>query len=307
MKKITLTFAALVAAFTMQAQTTVSFETSEGFTAGSTIDSQNSWVVQDPLDPQFTVDNTMASDGTNSLKATATNQQYQDNDGNLVPVGAISPVNVINDSKVEVSFDLYVESPPAGGNASDVRISPQSPSQGQVTAVVKFDYQNNVQVVDNAGGSNAWQQASTYAFDTWYNFKMEFDFTNSEIKYYLDNTLVYTGNVWAATNIENFYIAFDNYENGFYFDNLVVDTTLGTEVQEKVNFKHFVDANAVLNINAENAMNNVAVFNLLGQEVINQNVEAKDAQINLNSLNAGVYLVQVNINGQKESFKVIKK
>lgn len=63
----------------------------------------------------------------------------------------------------------------------------------------------------------------------------------------------------------------------------------------------------VLNLNSKSPIQNVSVYNLVGQKVIS-NANLTNNQINVSSLNSGVYVFRVTLqNGKTETFKVVKK
>ena len=86
----------------------------------------------------------------------------------------------------------------------------------------------------------------------------------------------------------------------------VVEDALKVNDQNFEGFNHYV-ANNVLTLKANTTISNARLYNILGQEVISKNLGTQSADINLNSLNSGVYLVQVEIEGQSKSFKIVKK
>lgn len=108
------------------------------------------------------------------------------------------------------------------------------------------------------------------------------------------------------------YLAFRHYnsEDADFIsidDVTVTSGAMSVENEKFANFTHFVDASNNLNLSAKTPMSQVTLFSILGQQVMSKKLSAKDAQINLSSLNAGVYLAQVSIEGEMKSFKIIKK
>lgn len=61
-----------------------------------------------------------------------------------------------------------------------------------------------------------------------------------------------------------------------------------------------------LSLKAGLEIEKVSIYNLLGQEVISLNPTSLNAEIDLSRLQAGPYMVRVNINGEIKTFKVIK-
>lgn len=62
----------------------------------------------------------------------------------------------------------------------------------------------------------------------------------------------------------------------------------------------------VLNLRANEAINSVAIYNILGQEVYSAKVGAMTSQIDMSQMASGAYFVKVNINGTEGTVKVIK-
>tara|TARA_B110001469_G_scaffold110809_1_gene112647 strand:+ start:330 stop:1181 length:852 start_codon:yes stop_codon:yes gene_type:complete len=65
-------------------------------------------------------------------------------------------------------------------------------------------------------------------------------------------------------------------------------------------------ASDVLNISAQNTINTVEIFNVLGQKVINMQVENTSAKINVSNLNGGIYLINYEINNSTSTKKLVK-
>lgn len=66
-------------------------------------------------------------------------------------------------------------------------------------------------------------------------------------------------------------------------------------------------ARNILNVKANDNIENIAIYNLLGQKVISQNVNAFTSNINITSLTTGLYILKANINGKSGSYKLIKR
>ena len=84
-------------------------------------------------------------------------------------------------------------------------------------------------------------------------------------------------------------------------------TTLGIADQNFNNFTYFVDASSQLNLVASTAMNNVTLFNVLGQQVLSQKLANSNETVNIAGPQSGVYLATVTIDGASKTFKIAKK
>src|SRR5690625_202614 len=63
----------------------------------------------------------------------------------------------------------------------------------------------------------------------------------------------------------------------------------------------------VLNLQANAQIEQVEIFNLLGQKVIQTQPKSLEAKIETEKLSSGIYLMQVSIDGNEKTFRVIKK
>ena len=95
-------------------------------------------------------------------------------------------------------------------------------------------------------------------------------------------------------------------ENEVYFDDYVfTDSILETQDFDAKGFKSAM-SNGTLTMRANENINSVAIYNMLGQEVYNANVNSMNSTVNMSNFANGTYIVKVNINGVEGSVKVIK-
>ena len=66
-------------------------------------------------------------------------------------------------------------------------------------------------------------------------------------------------------------------------------------------------ANNVLNIEAKANIENVSIYNLLGQEIISKSVNNSTATLDISNLQVGVYVVKSSIDGKIASSRLIKE
>lgn len=91
-------------------------------------------------------------------------------------------------------------------------------------------------------------------------------------------------------------------------DYQMVVGSLGIEDQALENINLFPNpVHDVLNIKAKENLSSVAIYNLLGQEVLKSNLNNIQESIDVSALNTGVYLAKVEINGKSKTYKIIKK
>ncbi len=106
------------------------------------------------------------------------------------------------------------------------------------------------------------------------------------------------------------YIVFRHFDsvdvNSVLIDNIVLDGTLSADEFSTTNFtKYFNVNNSELRLNAAVPMQNVNVFNTLGQEVVNRALSSTEETVSLSTLSSGIYIAQVAIGNTTETFKFV--
>lgn len=80
----------------------------------------------------------------------------------------------------------------------------------------------------------------------------------------------------------------------------------GVNDQAFANFNFFVN-NEQLNLSAANAMSDVTVYTILGQQVANQKLSGTNETVNIAALSTGIYVAKVSIDGAVKTIKFAKK
>ncbi len=100
----------------------------------------------------------------------------------------------------------------------------------------------------------------------------------------------------------------DEFQSLLFVDNIVIQEALGSNGFENNSFTAYPNpVQDVLNLNYTTTISTVAVYNLLGQQVLSVNLNANKGQVNMSELAAGTYLVKVQAENEMKTFKVIKK
>jgi hypothetical protein len=114
-------------------------------------------------------------------------------------------------------------------------------------------------------------------------------------------TLTFTTNPTNALDVANFkqetFTVVINY-----------GTTASVDQLEKFNFSFSPNPSKnFIKVSAANNIENVEIYNLIGQKVLSKNLSANNENINISDLAKGVYVMNVTIDGLKGSFKIIKE
>ena len=109
------------------------------------------------------------------------------------------------------------------------------------------------------------------------------------------------------------YIGFKNVSLVSYtpvtLDNIMLEeTNLSNNAFDKSNFSYFPNpVKNILNLSSIQNMSHVAVFNIIGQKVLEAKIDTKATELNLSALTKGTYLVKISSNGQMNTIKIIKE
>lgn len=297
MRKFLLSLVALSAfVISVSAQTVISFEASEGFTAGditgqkANINTFRNTTVSTPNTAVVTAER--ASSGTNSLKLL--NNFGGQNSGIFI-------YDFPSYSKTSVSYDVYAPQL-NGSNALFIAFTPS----GQLVNI-NFTYQGEIRIADLILG--VYQTVGTYNAGTWYNVRVEIDFSVREINYYINNQLVMTGPaVGSGTTLDEIDFRIDNFGTDAYFDNLQVkDAALAVaETAAEKAFRVYPNPTAdVVNFELNAKIISTAVYDAAGKLVKTMDGDVKS--IDLATLTEGIYLVKVKTAREILTKKVIRK
>ncbi|MDI1256122.1 MAG: choice-of-anchor J domain-containing protein [Flavobacterium sp.] len=94
-----------------------------------------------------------------------------------------------------------------------------------------------------------------------------------------------------------------------FVDDIHVDVALSTNLPTKETIGYYPNpVKDVLNLSYTQNISTVAVYNLLGQKVLDNTVNANSAKVNMSKLSGGSYLVKVTtVDNQTKTIKVIKE
>ena len=100
------------------------------------------------------------------------------------------------------------------------------------------------------------------------------------------------------------YVAQDSFV--FQMDDFLVQgNILGIEDNLFNNFNHYITNNNLV-MSSSTSLENIQLYNLLGQQVLTKKLSNTNETINIASLDTGVYIAKVSIQGKSKSFKIVK-
>jgi hypothetical protein len=141
-----------------------------------------------------------------------------------------------------------------------------------------------------------WQQIAFYDTDLDPNIQTESDldasaFANADfqVRWTYDDASAWA---WHA-GVDNFCMKLE---------------TLGTSDNEIAGFEYYPNpADHSLNLSALTNIDSVVMYNILGQKVMDQNVDSMSTTLDVSTLSSGTYIMRVTAEGQVASYKIIKR
>lgn len=319
MQKITLLLTLMVSAFlSIQAQTysseTISFETTEGYTAGD-INGQGNWITTKGPTGDFILNQTVSDEGTldgsNTLKLTA-DPAYGGQ--TFAVIGALYTYDTpVSNDDAAFSASFYMSE--QGFTSMSVLLGLvhfDDPTEAKFRTYFNFGYDGNSDVIvkgtqpgliDNIDSGFDWQP------NTWYTLKIQT--AGSAVTFYIDGNELLTRELVSTGPINQLRFAHDNYGGLAYIDNIKTEinpSTLSVTDFDMNAITHFYskDLDQLVLNSQDDAFTSVAVYNLLGQNVISTPLSKTKETVDFSSLNNGIYVVKLNVGGRTKSIKILK-
>ncbi|UKB81825.1 T9SS type A sorting domain-containing protein [Chryseobacterium sp. MEBOG06] len=287
------------------AQQIISFEDAEGFSPID-VNGQVNWISTPTGGIPANVTNQVistdnASDGIRSLKIVKESTYGTQTD----PIigGFYNLQTPISFADFSISFEINMSQ----RNGSVFGFQAVDSTEEQFAVRVDFDKTGVVKILDMISGTQTLISLSEiWTQNIWY--KCRIVGTATDIKYYLNNTLIYTGSA-ATVDISQLRFVHNNALGSAYIDNIVITNGVVLGVNDlKTNTKlvslYPNPASDFIKINSQNKIKNVMVYDLNGRRI---DVKRYGDEIDVRNLSAGEYLLTIETDGRSSTEKFIKK
>lgn len=303
MRKITFTLLALVAAFAVNAQTVILDQAPKGSGIVSAMYSEGGAQV---IADDFTITTDMKLMDVTFYGFGVFEGSDHLTDGTLthfnmfiVPADASGmPVDLMDDSVVALEV-------PADHAALDILEDGPYPREDGGN---EYGYDFTVDVEAFLGEDDATFAAGTYWLAPAPALDADFDAEPLEYMWYWLNTEPFTAQGEQAVYYagESGWVNLNEAAGSMNYNGMAMtvmgEQNMGVEDHDLATFTHFTQ-NGQLFLESASQIDGVAIYNLLGQQVINTNINATSGSIDLGSLSSGIYVTKVNVNGQTKAFK----
>ncbi|MFN7014323.1 MAG: T9SS type A sorting domain-containing protein, partial [Bacteroidia bacterium] len=123
-----------------------------------------------------------------------------------------------------------------------------------------------------------------------------------------DSCGVQSSVTFTANGTSTYYIMVEGYSSDTGDFEMTVSCVLSNDSFDNTAFKVYPNpVKDMLNLSYNTEISKVQVVNMLGQIVINRNMNATEGQIDMSGLNSGAYIVNVTVGDSVKTIKVIKQ
>jgi hypothetical protein len=300
MKKFYVLGLALVSSFVMS-QETISFEEGQGYELGS-IQNQNGWTVTEGIDgfiENQIITNEEFSEGQYSFK----NAYEPDFDFQWFPIfGAAKEYETpFSYENFVISYDIMVTEK-MGADFEFTLFSKDEVDDYYPIAGVGMEYQGNIYVISSIDYDYEMVEGVSWEENEWNNIKIEV--SPEELKYFVNETLVFTGENYNPSDISGFNMLHNNYGGSAYYDNFKINE-VDMNVSDLNSSNLSIYPNPVkdvlhLDLNKNEKISSVEIYSLAGQKI---KTFGHVSKVQVSELTKGSYIVKI----QTESGKVYTK
>ncbi|MBF6610599.1 MAG: T9SS type A sorting domain-containing protein [Chryseobacterium sp.] len=309
MKKVLLGMCVVATQFVF-AQQLISFETSEGYTAGN-IDGQQGWTTTGTGAGQPNVANQLVSAeqavaGTNSLKITkeaAFPGQQNPIVGGFKDIGSAIPHN-----NFVLSFDIRITEQLTTSSDFEFQTTGQGPTGGVYVIRLRFANDGDIYAVQTVGGTSSYAATTgTWVPNTWYRVKIEG--TATGLNYYLNGTQIFSGQFYTTYAFTGLRFVHDNYAGSAYIDRIAINNEAALSTSEIVKRTESISiypnpTSDILNIGTKEKVQSASIFDMTGRKI---EARVMNNTVDVTSLERGTYIINIQTEKGTTSEKFIKK
>ena len=196
----------------------------------------------------------------------------------------------------------FITAIPFSNSDSKMTVAVWSPDSGIQVRLKAEDHADNTHTVETevtTTKSNEWEI-------------LEFDFSNQATG--TESLSHGLSNGWKYDKVSIFFnFGVDGATAGaktYYFDNMTFGDLASLSVKNESLIQINTYPNPVTNtlkINSNSNIENIVIFNILGNKVLEKNLTKKDLIINVSNLNSGIYILQFKTENGIGSKKFVKK
>ena len=286
-------------------QENFSFEENEGYALG-TINNQNEWEVTETRSSGYLNNQIITAEKASAGERSFKNGNQVDFDFQYLPMfGASKEFETPYDyQNFTISYDVFVSQ----RNGSDFEFNLYGIIDDEFVPVAGIGMENRgyIYITANTDYDFVYADAGEgWPINAWNNIKIEV--TADEVKYYLNNNLIYTIDNFTETEIKGITLLHNNYGGDAYYDNFKInEASMNTSDIKNGNIA--VYPNPVKNhlfVDTKDQITKIEIYNVLGQlEQSSSNLK----EVNTSNFKSGNYVAKITLStGKTITKKFIKK
>jgi len=95
--------------------------------------------------------------------------------------------------------------------------------------------------------------------------------------------------------------------HGGVTDIMIDGTNLGAADNTIGGFSYYPNpSTSIVNLTSVEVIETVAIYNMLGQKIIDQDIDTTTSEVNVSQLATRTYLMKVSVNGQVDTYRILK-
>jgi len=148
----------------------------------------------------------------------------------------------------------------------------------------------------------------SYPENFWFQLTHEVNVDDDTVRMYIDGSLIYDGPFYSGGNLGGIDFFSIDANTQYYIDDvLFFDGIAGVSDFSADSFRVYPNpVKDILNISTKTAVDNIAVYDVLGKLVLSAQPDVISPKLNMSGLASGTYMVKVTIGNASKTVKIIK-
>lgn len=236
--------------------------------------------------------------------------------GNLITDQLLIPPTSPSSGEYTIQWEMYIPTAKSAYFNMQAADSPGAWEQALMAGNVYYNCDGSMGGSAGVTGTidcSAFDESFTYPQDEWFTVTNVYNLDDQFWSQAINGVVQFTEYDFEfGTQVFEELAALDFFSANASIEMYIDDVVMGPNILSTNDFAadsfsvYPNPVNNVLNIRSQNAVSNIAVYDLLGKVVAQSSPNVASPSIDMSGLASGAYLVNVTINGTSNTVKVIK-